>query len=164
MQIIILSNITKYHYHINILQSLKSILPSNDCDISHIDISDKSSSELSMQLSALSIDYIITLDLAGFELKTLTGECLLNMLPCTILNIIWGDKPQYEAFLSKKLSLSMLFYDATGDNHHLNVKYPYLRFYYPTSDPINPAPENNKQTVITLQSVLAHFKEETLLA
>ena len=100
-------------------------------------------------LYKLNPDLIISLDLSGFELRTLTGECLLNMLPCKVCNIIWGDKPEYSNYLSGKLSLSMLFYDATGIDNQLPSKYPNMRYYC--------------TTFTTLQDIWDHFTKEVLL-
>lgn len=165
-KIIILSNLTKFPYHTQIIKALNTIVLSDMFSAQIMDISGNTPiSTLSQQLSATIPDTIITLDLAGFELKTLTGECLLNMLPCKVLNIIWGAKPEYSDYLSRKLSLSMLFYDATGEDNVLSSKYPDMRYYYPTNHAIPTAITNNndQQITETLQKIWTHFKSEVLL-
>ena len=51
------------------------------------------------------------------------------MLTSKNLNLIWGDKPEYAEYLNKKISLSMIFYDATGKDHGLTKKYPNMLYY-----------------------------------
>jgi hypothetical protein len=80
-------------------------------------------------ITNLHADILITLDLAGFHIRTQAGEIALNMLPTKNLNLIWGNKPEYAAFLNKKLCLSMLFYDATGINYQLDQIYSNLLYY-----------------------------------
>lgn len=167
MNIIVLSNTCKFPYHTKIAKALETIVSSNGSNAQIIDITNKTSlSDLSIQLSALSPETVITLDLAGFELRTLTGECFLNTLPCKVCNIIWGDKSEYKDYLSGKLSLSMLFYDATANDNLLSVKYPYLRYYYPTVRAISITYSNNNETLLqtyeTLQDVWMHFIREVL--
>ena len=167
MNIIVLANTSKFPYHTKVAKALETIISSNGPNAQIIDITTKTSlSDLSIQLSALSPETVITLDLAGFEFRTLTGECFLNTLPCKICNIIWGDKTEYKDYLSGKLSLSMLFYDATANDNQLSVKYPYLRYYYPTIRAIPTICSNNNdplpQTYETLQDVWMHFIREVL--
>lgn len=168
MNIIVLSNNRNYPYHTQITKALNTIVSSNGSNAQIIDTSDKTSlSGLSLQLSSHTPEIIITLDLAGFELRTLTGECLLNMLPCKICNIIWGNKPEYKNFLSGKLSLSMLFYDAAGKDNELPAQYPYLRYYYPAAQGISTASNSNNEVAEevyeTLQGMWEHFTKEVLL-
>jgi len=151
-------------HHAAIIQLLHVTL-STTCDqIGCLDVS-ATPSLIMQQLSKFSPDFIITLDLAGFEFKTLTGECFLNTLPCKILNIIWGDKSKYEPYLSKKLSLSMLFYDVTGHDNNLPSKYTNMRYYYPTSKEIvtNQYKRSNNTVLEVMQEIWTHFKSETLL-
>ncbi len=167
-KLIILSNTTKFSYHTQITKALNNIISANLFSAHIMDFSDKTPiSFISQQLSAESPDHIITLDLAGFELRTLTGECLLNTLPCKVCNIIWGDNPEYSNYLSGKLSLSMLFYDATGSDNQISSKYPNMRYYYPTSKAIPTVSCNNFNTesedLETLQNIWNHFTKEVLL-
>lgn len=169
MNIIVLSDTLKFPYHNQITKALKTIFSTNGSNAQFIDISIKTPmSELSRQLSSLPADIIITLDLAGFELRTITGECLLNMLPCKVCNILWGDKPEYNKYLTGKLSLSMLFYDATGTDNQLLAKYPDMRYYYPASQAIpcttDSQPARKPEEIETLQDIMAHFTKEVLLS
>lgn len=165
MNIIVLSNTHKYPYHTQITKALNTIVFSNGSNAHIIDIKNANSPQFTQQLSSNTPDIIITLDLAGFELRTLTGECLLNMLPCKVCNIIWGDKPEYSKYLSSKLSLSMLFYDATGTDNQLPSKYPNMRYYYPTSRAIPTTTLNDTESEIieTIQNIWNHFTKEVLL-
>lgn len=163
--LLIITKVKQYEYHHLLLPLLTTNIFSNALCIYTADIS-KYQSSISQQLADTNPDLIITLDLAGFELRTLTGECLLNMLPCKICNILWGDKPEYAEYLSGKLSLSMLFYDATGNDNQLPVKYPNMRYYYATPKAI-PTAQDDVLTDSTIQSalqdILNHFKTEVLL-
>ena len=89
----------------------------------------------------------------------------MNILPSKICNIIWGSKPEYENFLNGKLSLSMLFYDATGINHELSCVYPYLRYYYPTIHPIanTQITGSDSETIEALKALWNHFIKEVLI-
>ena len=159
--VFLLSNIKKYPEHSQYINAFKNMIT-----VIHADITQISTSELMKNLSASAPDVIISLDLAGFELKTLTGECLFNTLPCKILNIISGDAPEYHAFLSKKLSLSMLFYDISGRDFHLSAKYPYMRYYYPLTKIVS-APMTDFQGIHSadmLLNIWNHFKKESLLS
>lgn len=165
MNIIILSNTLKFPYHNQIIKALNTIVSTNGSSAQVIDISVKTPmSKSSRQLSSLSADIIITLDLAGFELRTLTGECLLNMLPCKVCNILWGDKPEYNKYLTGKLSLSMLFYDATGVDYQLPSKYPNMRYYYPTSKVLDVQSTLEPEMLKILQNIIVHFTKEVLLS
>lgn len=168
MKIVILSNTNKFPYHTQITKALNNTASSVLFCAYFVDISNKTPiSSISQQLSTECPDVIITLDLAGFELRTLTGESLLNMLPCKVCNIIWGDKPEYSNYLSGKLSLSMLFYDATSNDNQLPSKYPNMRYYYSTSKAIPTVPFNNVNTesdvLETLQNIWNRFTKEVLL-
>lgn len=158
--VFIISNISKYPQHATLIK----LLTNNITQSHHADINKTSPSALSQQLSLSSPDIIITLDLAGFELKTLTGECLFNTLPAKILNIIHGDQPEYHTFLSKKLSLSMLFYDMSGQDYQLPDKYKNMRYYYPVSQVTSsPTYDSDCNTSQILSDIWNHFKEEVLL-
>ncbi len=165
MNIIVLSNTYKYPYHKQITKALESIVSSNGSNAHFIDTKNANSSQFKQQLSYNIPDLIITLDLDGFAFRTLTGECLLNMLPCKVCNIIWGDKPEYSKYLSSKLSLSMLFYDATGTDNQLPSKYPNTRYYYPTSRAIPTTTLNDTESEIieTIQNIWYNFIAEVQL-
>lgn len=165
-KVIILSNINKFPYHEQIIKALNNTASPVLSGALIIDISNKSNfSSVSDKLSSECPDTIITLDLAGFELRTLTGECLLNMLPCKVCNIIWGNKTEYNAYLNGKISLSMIFYDATGQDNHLSSAYPNIHYYYPTDKPVSTISTGilDGATVNVLQEILIHFKNEVLL-
>lgn len=168
MKIIVLTNKHKFPYHIQITKALNDIISANIFSAQTIDISPQTSrSDVTQQLSSAPPDLIITLDLTGFELRTLTGECLLNMLPCKVCNIIWGENAEYSNYLSGKLSLSMLFYDATGIDNRLPSQYPNMRYYYPTAKaiPILSLDKVNgeSETLESLQNIWNHFMKEALL-
>lgn len=133
--IIILTNSNKYSYHANTASAICTALPQSGSVITTIDIDDyKFDHECLAKIKELQPDVIVTLDLAGFRFRTQSGENALNMLPSKNLNLVWGDKPEYADYLKKKISLSMIFYDATGVDHGLSEKYPNMLYYKTTGE------------------------------
>lgn len=165
--IYIIVNTSRYPYHRHLLSILANSIFLDETDISIIDMCKGEPSSIGQHLSSINIDLLISLDLAGFEIGTFTGECFFNILPCKICNIIWGNKQEYHNYLMGKLSLSMLFYDATGVNHNLSSIYPYLRYYYPTIAPISHSKSsilgNDNTTTQILNTIWSHFLREALL-
>lgn len=130
LNIVILTNQTKYTYHSEIASMIHTYLTQNHHNISILDIDDyKYDHECLTKIKELQPDVIVTLDLAGFRFRTQSGENALNMLTSKNLNLIWGDKPEYAKYLDKKISLSMIFYDATGKDHGLPEKYLNMLYY-----------------------------------
>lgn len=128
--IVILTNQNKYSYHKEIAPMLRVTLSNSDSSITTIDIDGyKFDHECLAKIKELQPDVIVTLDLAGFRFRTQSGENALNMLPSKNLNLVWGDKQEYSEYLSKKISLSMIFYDATGIDHGLSEKYTNMLYY-----------------------------------
>ncbi len=128
--IVILTNKRKYSYHAEVSSMIYTVLSKSDTVITTIDIDDyKFDHECLAKIKELQPDVIVTLDLAGFRFRTQSGENALNMLPGKNLNLVWGNKPEYAEYLSKKISLSMIFYDATGVDHGLSGKYPNMLYY-----------------------------------
>lgn len=105
---------------------------------------------------------LITLDLAGFRLRTQSGECALNILHCKCLNFIWGNKPEYKTYLQGKLSLSMLFYDVSGEDHNLPKEYPNMLYYHPSFTLLPSDPEPAMQNAF--MKIWQDFSSEVLLS
>lgn len=127
-RIVILTNKTKYSYHLKVSSLIQGVLSANYITV--LDIDDyKFDHECLTKIKELQPDVIVTLDLAGFRFRTQSGENALNMLTSKNLNLIWGDKPDYSLYLNKKISLSMLFYDVTGIHSNLTEKYPNMLYY-----------------------------------
>lgn len=130
LNITILTASNKYSYHTTISTLLHSTLTDVGHTISILDIdSYQFDHQCLIQIEKLHPDVLITLDLTGFRFRTQTGENALNMLHTKNLNLIWGDKPEYTPYLTKKISMSMLFYDATGQDNHLPAIYPNMLYY-----------------------------------
>ena len=129
--ITLIVNTIKYPYHSNISDLINYCLSNEDYIVNTIDLGnpDINNSKLNSLLFDSEIDFLITLDLSGFDLRTQTGECALNLLYSKNLNIIWGDSKDYDIYLSKKLSMSMVFYDASGDNNYMPTYYPNMLFF-----------------------------------
>lgn len=128
--IVILTNKTEYPYHTEVASMINNFLSTDYSGITTLDINDyKYDQECLSKIKELQPDVIVTLDLAGFRFRTQSGENALNMLTSKNLNLVWGDKPEYAEYLNKKISLSMIFYDATGVDHKLMEKYPNMLYY-----------------------------------
>ena len=167
MQIILLTNSQKYSYHTAISHMLQSILASFSHQVTTLDMDDFTYSHQCLaKITSLAPDVIITLDLAGFHLRTQSGENALNMLTSKNLNLIWGSKNEYASYLQKKISLSMLFYDATGENHDLPQQYPNLLFYKALDklDISANTPEIQIANVSAFQTIWSDFTQEVLLS
>ncbi len=128
--IAILTAPTIYPYHTSISTMLKSTLSDDKYTVSIIDINAYKFDHLCLKdIENIHPDILITLDLSGYGFRTQTGENALNMLYTKNLNLIWGNKPEYAPFLTKKISMSMLFYDVSGRDHHLPTHYPNMLYY-----------------------------------
>lgn len=127
--IVLISDTANYPYHSRLCNLIQSLSSFKDYTFSHIDReSGKRDSILSNEITALSPDLVITLDLAGFHSYTQLGEIALNLLPAKLMNLIWGNKPEYSPLLSKKLSLSMHFFDCSPQTSPLMELYPYMEY------------------------------------
>ena len=128
--IIILTNHNTYPYHKGIATMISSALSNTDYTVQTLDInSTQYPHQCLAKLNSMEPDILITLDLAGFHFRTQSGENALNMLYTKNLNLVWGNRPEYEDYLNKKVSLSMLFYDITGKDYHLSKYYPNVLYY-----------------------------------
>lgn len=130
MKITIIYDSISYTYHQNIMNTITAFFSSSNINCSTIDISTfRYDHEAFAAIRSFAPDVLITLDLAGFRFRSQGDGCALNLLYSKNLNLIWGDKPEYEKWLSETLSLSMQFYDASGTDHNLSLKYPNLLYY-----------------------------------
>ncbi len=165
LNIVILLNTAKYHYHTKLSRMMQSFLCTESHTVAVLDInSNKRDCEYLEKINTLQPDVLITLDLSGFQFRTQAGEIALNMLATKNLNLIWGNKEEYSLFLNKKLSLSMLFYDGTGTDHHLPQKYQNLLYYKAFSPLIHTAstatPDMDQEQ---FQHIWQDFTQEALL-
>lgn len=152
VNIVILTNTTRYACHSEVSNTLANYLRVQQHIVSVLDINSSTQDyQYIAEIKASQPDVLITLDLAGFLFRTQAGEIALNMLPTKNLNLIWGNRPEYAPLLSKKLSLSMLFYDVSGKDWQLPAIYPNL-LYYEAFDSIDCFPR-----------IWEAFKAETLL-
>ena len=164
LKIIILTESPKYSYHTTASRQIQSTLESNGHAVTILDISFCMPDHKYLQkINELQPDILITLDLAGFQFRTQAGEIALNMLPTKNLNLLWGNKPEYAGLLHKKISLSMLFYDVTGMDHHLPALYPDL-LYYKVLGTIPPEASDFTQARESFALIWADFTREVLLS
>lgn len=164
--IVILINLNEYSYHATISNMIHSFLCKNGHSVCIIDINCEKYDHLCItKIQQLHPDILITLDLAGFHFRTQAGELALNMLLTKNLNLLWGNKSEYAPFLSKKLSLSMLFYDGTGTDNKLTQLYPNM-LYYKVLGEIFCVPTSESTTLTnekSFQQIWSDFIQEILL-
>lgn len=128
--IILLSHSGNYSYHKELCTLIQSLTSLKSFTIHHFDINETTAKHLYFsQIQELSPANVITLDLAGFQFYTQLGRIALNILPAKILNIIWGNKEEYAAYLSQPLSLSMHFFDGSEKPYNIIKDYPYVEYY-----------------------------------
>lgn len=163
-KIVLLINSSRYSYHTAVSSMIASCL--RECQ-QHFYILDTNSEAYDhrclAKIKKANPDILLTLDLAGFHIRTQAGENALNMLPTKNLNLVWGNKPEYAALLHKKISLSMLFYDVTGIDHHLPALYPDL-LYYKVLGAIPPEAPDSPQAREAFAQIWADFIREVLLS
>lgn len=169
MNIVIFTNSEKYPYHpaiagfltseISESSEIKSCIQTLDIDAFPCD------SACLKACMRFAPDIVITLDLAGFRFPTQSGECALNMLTTKNLNLIWGRKPEYSAYLCKKLSLSMRFYDVSGTDCEFPLTYPNMLYYKACDELYQEADTQMKQTSnrILFKKLWSDFLKEVLL-
>lgn len=166
MNTVILTNPIQYSYHKKTAYFLQSVLTQKGIHTTVLNaFSDPYPHKNLIQLTKLDPDILITLDLAGFHFRTQSGENALNMLFTKNLNLIWGNRPEYAAFLQKKISLSMLFYDVSGHSCPLSQYYPNVLYYKAMGallpSPDTPAEDARNRSVF--QNIWKDFLSETLL-
>lgn len=149
--IVILTNLQQYPCHAETASMIQSVLQQLAHSVTVVDINSERFSHVCLaRIKEADPDILITLDLAGFCFRTQSGENALNMLCTKNLNIIWKNKPEYAPLLSRKISLSMLFYDASGTDNRLPFLYPDL-LYYKASLPI-------KQSAVSATDIAGNQK------
>lgn len=132
MTILILTNHSQYPEHRGLSSIIQTALLQKGHSSSLLDINDFAYDHQCLSaISEHNPDVLITLDLSGFRFRTQSGENALNMLYTKNLNLVYGNRPEYAPFLSKKISLSMIFYDISGINHSLPKYYPNMLYYQP---------------------------------
>lgn len=164
--IVIITNVKQYLYHRTISDAIKTFLNQLGHTTSVIDTDTAQQSYENLeQIKSFNPTVLITLDVSGFHFRTQTGEIALNLLPTKNLNLIWGNKPEYNTYLKKKLSLSMLFYDMSGIDYNLPSFYPYMLYYFVSKKlPVNlieAATSEDAQN--SFGKIWTHFTEQVLL-
>lgn len=166
MNVAILTNPRQYAYHGEASAFLLNLLTQKGIRTTILDVfSEPYAHRCLAKLNSFQPDILITLDLAGFHFRTQSGENALNMLFTKNLNLIWGNRPEYTAFLQKKISLSMLFYDVSGHSCPLSQYYPNVLYYKAMGallpSPDTPAEDARNRSVF--QNIWKDFLSETLL-
>lgn len=87
------------------------------------------------EIKALRPDVLVTVDLPGFEQRTLTDNISYNLLDCGQLHLLLHENLRNESCLAGQLSIAMFFYCA-GDTLYdrLTRRYPHLPYLKKLSD------------------------------
>lgn len=161
-KILIITNTSVYNYH-NSISQLISEKMSFHATVITIDISSfRYANQCFSTIENFAPSVLITLDLAGFHIRTQSNECALNTLHCKCLNLLWGNKPEYAVYLHGKLSLSMIFYDVSGKNNNLPLFFPNM-LYYKSSFQLSPKYPHNI-ALDTWDNLWKDFTSEVLLS
>lgn len=89
------------------------------------------------ELQAARPDLVMTLDCAGFEMKTEMDSISLNKLTCRVAHLLFDAPYKYKNYLQEEFNLSHFFYFAvTSDLAKVQSMYPNLPNYglLPTLD------------------------------
>ena len=91
---------------------LDELTASKEAEVSIVDVSDAiNRAYLSDTLKAMEIDLLVTYNLAGFELCTLTDGLAYNLVDCRQLHIIEKSGIPGEKYLNKEKSINMFLWD-----------------------------------------------------
>lgn len=125
-KILILIHSGKYPEHQARLKGLKELLTEEGNETFLVDMSDKESHfEQYRKIKSFGAEIILTMDLAGFELRTETGSITLNQLPCLMFHLLFHPVEDYGKVLQEPFNFSMFFYAAAdGDRMRLEQNYP----------------------------------------
>ncbi len=80
-------------------------------------------------LQELAPDLLVTVDLLGFEQRTLTDNLSYNIMDCKQVHLLLGKPAAGESCLRRQLSIAMFFY-CVGDAYYryLKEQYPHLPY------------------------------------
>ena len=68
--------------------------------------------------------FVITLDMAGFELRTENDTFSYNQIPCRMMHLLFGELQEYETLLTGKFNFSMFFYGRRQLCEKIRACYP----------------------------------------
>lgn len=112
MKVVYIINSKKYAYHKQVLNDLMQI-----CSGEVYDMSDGCEHNVRYnQIAECRADVIITLDAAGFELRTGNDTLSLNSLYCRCAHILFGKIDSYGSDIKARQNLSMFTYISTRNN------------------------------------------------
>lgn len=81
------------------------------------------------EIKALRPDVLVTVDLPGFEQRTLTDNISYNLLDCKQLHLLLHENLRNESCLDGQLSIAMFFYCAGNTLYErLARRYPHLPY------------------------------------
>lgn len=82
--------------------------------------------EIYFQISSAMPEFVITLDLAGFELRTEGDGYSYNTIPCRMAHFLLGEPEKYREILAGEFNFSMFFYAAQKSCAAIQKEYPEL--------------------------------------
>lgn len=112
------------------------------------------------ELRSIEQKFLITVNLAGFELTTLRKGIFYNILNCKSLHLLTERHLKNEYLLAKQLSISMFFY-CQGEHYYNFLKktypdIPYLGLMKPMG-----ADKKNEYKVSYILEIFSRLKKET---
>lgn len=79
-------------------------------------------------------EFVITFDLAGFELRTENDGYSYNTIPCRMAHFLLGETEQYREILAGEFNFSMFFYAYPQSCQEIQKEYPELLNVYEMPD------------------------------
>lgn len=165
MRILLLKDGSAHPGHTPFAQQAADWLRRQGNDVSLLDVGEKGAERAFRAAAAQDPDVILTLDLAGFAFRTVSGEAVLNMQTAKVLHLVWGAQPQQAAYLEKKISLAMLFYDVSPEASFPAQRYPnvlYAKAPGALHCPAGTAAETEADERV-LEAIWDDFLSETML-
>ena len=115
MKLVYLINTKEYKYHKNMIEDFSSVIPGDILDMS--DGTAKGSRY--EEIRALDPDIVITFDLSGFELRTVSDTLSLNSIYARMAHILFHSTDHYGNLLKARQNLSMFTY--VPENEDINA-------------------------------------------
>lgn len=116
--------------NINGMKYFRDKLAGEDkAEVTCLQYSPKERRDIIGEIRALRPDVLVTVDLPGFEQRTLTDNISYNLLDCKQLHLLLHENPGNESCLAGQLSIAMFFY-CEGDAlyNRLAQRYPHLPY------------------------------------
>ena len=124
MSVVIIMDTGRHAGHRAVADTLSSILEKN-WEVHLVDMSGKEPMhEKFYEIVRCGPPFVITLDLAGFELKTELETPSLNSVPCRMAHILFEEIEEYAGILKERFNFSMFFYCREKVAEQIKGRYP----------------------------------------